>query len=125
MPAPSPLAIATSSLNRLVKEEASYHKELEHQQASIAQLEQGGNEDENAEYQLRQEVCRITFNAVHLEMLYDAMQFALSWYNIIHSPLRFSASCPACMLIPSVAQGPRGNQGHVPSTQAENSRRAR
>ncbi|KAK3674446.1 tubulin folding cofactor A [Recurvomyces mirabilis] len=54
MPPPSQLAIATSSLNRLVKEEASYHKELEQQQASIAKLEQGGG-DENAEYTLRQE----------------------------------------------------------------------
>ena len=52
---PSQLAIATSSLNRLVKEEASYHKELQGQEASIAKLEQGGG-DENAEYQLRQEV---------------------------------------------------------------------
>lgn len=57
MPPPSQLSIATSSLNRLVKEEASYHKELEHQQASIAKLEQGGG-DENLEYTLRQEVGR-------------------------------------------------------------------
>ncbi|KAK5117189.1 hypothetical protein LTR85_008957 [Meristemomyces frigidus] len=54
MPPPSQLSIATSTLNRLVKEEASYHKELEQQQASIAKLEQGGG-DENAEYVLRQE----------------------------------------------------------------------
>jgi tubulin-specific chaperone A len=38
MPAPSPLAIATSVLNRLVKEEVSYHKELEQQNAKIAKL---------------------------------------------------------------------------------------
>lgn len=57
MPAPSPLAIATSSLNRLVKEEASYHKELEDQSARIAKLEAGeGADDENAEYILRQHV---------------------------------------------------------------------
>lgn len=55
MPPPSQLSIATSTLNRLVKEEASYHKELEHQQASIAKLEQGGG-DENADFQMRQEV---------------------------------------------------------------------
>ncbi|GAB7347597.1 hypothetical protein MBLNU459_g4476t1 [Dothideomycetes sp. NU459] len=54
MPPPSPLAIATSAVTRLVKEEASYHKELEHQLASIAKLEQGGG-DENAEFQLKQE----------------------------------------------------------------------
>jgi len=59
MPPPSQLAIATSSLNRLVKEETSYHKELEQQQASIAKLEQGGG-DENAEFTLKQEVgCSI------------------------------------------------------------------
>lgn len=52
---PTQLQIATSTVSRLVKEETSYHKELEHQQASIAKLEQGGG-DENAEYQLRQEV---------------------------------------------------------------------
>lgn len=57
MPAPSQLAIATSSLNRLVKEEASYHKELEDQHARIAKLEAGeGADDENAEYILRQHV---------------------------------------------------------------------
>lgn len=57
MPAPSQLSIATSSLNRLVKEESSYHKELEQQQARIAKMEGGeGAEDENAEFQLKQEV---------------------------------------------------------------------
>jgi hypothetical protein len=55
MPAPSQLAIHTSVLQRLVKEEASYHKELEQQEVRIAKLEQGGD-DENAEYTLRQEV---------------------------------------------------------------------
>lgn len=53
---PSQLAIQTSALNRLVKEEQSYHKESKSQEASIAKLEQGGG-DENAEFQLRQEVC--------------------------------------------------------------------
>ena len=57
---PSPLAIATSVVTRLVKEEKSYHKEFEHQEASIAKLEQGGG-DENAEYQLRQEVWFTNF----------------------------------------------------------------
>jgi tubulin-specific chaperone A len=55
MPAPSKLSIATSSVKRLVKEEASYHKELAQQEARIQKLEQGGG-DENAEYQLKQEV---------------------------------------------------------------------
>lgn len=56
MPAPSQIAIATSAVNRLVKEEASYHKEIEQQKVRIAKLEQGGG-DENAEYELKQEVC--------------------------------------------------------------------
>jgi len=56
MAPPSPLAIATSSLQRLVKEEASYHKELEQQRTRISKLEQGGGDEENAEYTLRQEV---------------------------------------------------------------------
>lgn len=55
MPPPSKLAVATSSLNRLVKEEASYYKEMEQQQVRIKKLE-AGSEDENAEYLLRQEV---------------------------------------------------------------------
>jgi len=59
MPPPSKLAVATSSVQRLVKEEASYHKELEQQEARIKKLEQG-SEDENAEYQLKQEVNRLT-----------------------------------------------------------------
>lgn len=57
MPAPSPLAITTGSLSRFVKDEASYHKELKQQEASIAKLEQNQSDDENAEYLLRQEVC--------------------------------------------------------------------
>lgn len=56
MPAPSKLSIATSSVQRLVKEEASYHKEIQQQQERIRKLEQGDSNDENAEYTLRQEV---------------------------------------------------------------------
>jgi len=53
MGAPSKLAIATSSVNRLVKEEASYHKEVEQQEARIVKLEQANGD----EYELKQEVC--------------------------------------------------------------------
>ena len=53
--APSPLSVATSALNRLVKEESSYHKELEQQQARVAKLERSPG-DENKEYMIRQEV---------------------------------------------------------------------
>ncbi|GAB7322885.1 hypothetical protein MBLNU13_g05435t1 [Cladosporium sp. NU13] len=56
MPAPSQLAIATSVLNRLIKEEKSYHKELEQQNVKIAKLEAGEDADnENAEFILRQQ----------------------------------------------------------------------
>ena len=53
--APSQLSIATSSLLRLVKEEASYHKELEQQQSRLLKSEQCGG-DENADYTIKQEV---------------------------------------------------------------------
>lgn len=69
MPQPTPLAIATSSLQRLVKEEASYHSELEMQQKRIERLEsaqptvtdgEAGEEDDaergNQEFLLKQEV---------------------------------------------------------------------
>ncbi|KAH0338616.1 hypothetical protein KCU81_g7544, partial [Aureobasidium melanogenum] len=55
MAPPSQLAIATSAVNRLVKEEASYHKELEQQQARIEKLKQAGSDDENAEWNMKQE----------------------------------------------------------------------
>ena len=55
MPAPSQLAIQTSALQRRVKEETSYYKELEQQKARIDKLQQDLS-DENAEYTLRQEV---------------------------------------------------------------------
>ena len=69
MPAPSPLVIATSALNRLVKEESSYHKELEQQSARIAKLEAGEDADnEKAEFILRQQVsaCRPVFGTIQL-----------------------------------------------------------
>jgi len=55
MPPPSRLTIATSSVTRLVKEEASYHKELVQQEQRLDRL-QTDTADENAEYKLRQEV---------------------------------------------------------------------
>jgi hypothetical protein len=78
MAPPSQLAIATSSLQRLVKEEASYHKELEQQQASISKLESGGG-DENAEYQLKQEVGEARICLLH------------RWYM----PVALSFTCPS------------------------------
>jgi hypothetical protein len=62
MPPPSQLSIATSSVQRLVKEEASYHKELEKQRARLKNLEDNPDGDENAEFQLRQEVRTLNFS---------------------------------------------------------------
>lgn len=63
MAPPTPLAVATSSVQRLVKEEAYYHKDLASQEARIAKLEKDIAEksadlDENADYVLKQEVCQ-------------------------------------------------------------------
>lgn len=52
MPAPSQLSIATSAVARLVKEEASYHKEVEQQKVRVSKLETANGD----EYELRQEV---------------------------------------------------------------------
>jgi tubulin-specific chaperone A len=55
MAPPSQLSIATSAVQRLVKEEASYHKELQQQEARLERLRTQKDGDENAEYQLKQE----------------------------------------------------------------------
>ncbi|KAF4594705.1 Tubulin binding cofactor A [Ophiocordyceps camponoti-floridani] len=58
MPPPSPLAITTSSVHRLLKEEASYHTELAEQRARVDALEaKAGNEDEdgNAAFLVKQQ----------------------------------------------------------------------
>ncbi|KAE8383332.1 tubulin binding cofactor A [Aspergillus bertholletiae] len=51
----SQLEITTSSVLRLVKEEASYHRELQEQTERIKKLESQDGGDENKEYMLRQE----------------------------------------------------------------------
>lgn len=58
MPPPTALAIKTSSVVRLVKEEASYHKEAIQQKAHIEKLEAEGAD----EYELRQPVRSNTIN---------------------------------------------------------------
>jgi Tubulin binding cofactor A. len=63
MAPPSPLVIATQALNRLVKEESYYHKELASQEKRIKKLEDdiasnSPDLDSNAEYILKQEVCQ-------------------------------------------------------------------
>lgn len=54
----SQLEIFTSSVNRLVKEEASYHNEVKQQTDRVQKLESQEGGDENREYMLNQEVCR-------------------------------------------------------------------
>lgn len=61
MPAPSPLSIATQSVQRLLKEETYYHKELASQQGRVEKLEKelsdpSASHGENDEYMLKQEV---------------------------------------------------------------------
>ncbi|EGX92070.1 tubulin-specific chaperone Rbl2, putative [Cordyceps militaris CM01] len=59
MPAPSPLAITTSSVQRLLKEEASYHKEVTDQEKTVKDLEAklqagGADEDGNEAFMVKQ-----------------------------------------------------------------------
>lgn len=53
----SQLEIFTSSVQRLVKEEASYHNEIKQQSERVQKLESQEGGDENREYLLNQEVC--------------------------------------------------------------------
>ncbi|KAI0385943.1 tubulin binding cofactor A [Hypomontagnella monticulosa] len=60
MPAPSPLTIATQSVQRLIKEEKYYRKELTQQSERVKKLETdlkaaGGSADSNAAFVLKQE----------------------------------------------------------------------
>ncbi|KAK2811357.1 hypothetical protein FQN50_002234 [Emmonsiellopsis sp. PD_5] len=59
MAPPTPLSIATSSVQRLVKEEASYHRELQQQEERIKRIEaekpSAEDDDDNREYILKQE----------------------------------------------------------------------
>ncbi|RYO87533.1 hypothetical protein DL764_008845 [Monosporascus ibericus] len=62
MPAPSPLTIATQAVNRLVKEEQYYQKELAQQTERVKKLEaeaadskDGSGGDDNAEFMRKQE----------------------------------------------------------------------
>ncbi|KAL2130979.1 hypothetical protein VTI74DRAFT_5701 [Chaetomium olivicolor] len=60
MAPPTPLAIATQAVNRLVKEESYYHKEQASQEKRIKKLEEdiennSPDLDSNAEYILKQE----------------------------------------------------------------------
>lgn len=52
MPPPSALSIKTAAVIRLIKEEASYHKEAVAQEKVIEKLEKEGGD----EYEIRQQV---------------------------------------------------------------------
>ena len=65
MAPPTPLSVATNSINRLLKEESSYRTELATQQRRVEKLQAGGggesddDDDDgvgNMEFRLRQEV---------------------------------------------------------------------
>lgn len=55
----SQLEIFTSSVQRLTKEEASYHNEIKQQTERVQKLETQNDGDENREYTLNQEVCEL------------------------------------------------------------------
>lgn len=57
MAPPSKLDITTRSLERLIKEEKLYHKELEQQESSILKFQPG--DDENGEFILKQQVSSL------------------------------------------------------------------
>jgi hypothetical protein len=82
MPPPTPLSIATSSLKRLIKEEASYHKEQTQQEAAIAKLEsqsedkENEGEEGNREFTLGQQV---RFSPSPSRKNHARMKFQLIW----------------------------------------------
>lgn len=60
----SQLEIFTSSVQRLVKEEASYHSEVKQQTERVQKLESQEGGDENREYMLNQEVCLFSWLSI-------------------------------------------------------------
>jgi len=77
MAPPSALTIATSSVQRLIKEEASYHKELKNQEARLEKLLASKDEDENAEYSLKQERTAIDETKAVFPPLTERLENAL------------------------------------------------
>lgn len=59
MPPPSQLSIATSAVNRLLKEEVTYRNELANQEKRLKQMQEAEDGDENREFNLKQEVVSI------------------------------------------------------------------
>jgi hypothetical protein len=86
MPPPSQLHIATQAVQRLLKEEMYYGKELAQQQQRVKKLEEDaktgvGNEDGNAEFVLRQEVRDMGVPA------FDPSYFCFPLVLLFHSVL--------------------------------------
>lgn len=69
MPPPSALSIKTSSVSRLIKEEALYHKETATQEKVIENLEKKTG-DEYDIYEIRQQVRLFPFSLVFLSPLF-------------------------------------------------------
>jgi tubulin-specific chaperone A len=66
MPSPSQLAIATSAVNRLLKEEVTYQKELASQEQRLKKLEDSPpDDDENREFTLEQQVRRLSVSKTY------------------------------------------------------------
>ncbi|KAI2943451.1 hypothetical protein CBS147322_8385 [Aspergillus niger] len=78
----SQLEIATASVERLVKEEASYHRELQQQTERVKKLEsQEGGDDENREYTLRQERLALEETKKVLPTLKQKIEDAIAKLN--------------------------------------------
>ncbi|KAI4173288.1 MAG: hypothetical protein LQ343_002999 [Gyalolechia ehrenbergii] len=75
---PSPLAISTASVQRLLKEETTYRTELASQEQRLRELEQGGGEDDdgNREWTVRQEKQAIEETKAVFEPLREKLSAA-------------------------------------------------
>ena len=68
MAPPSKLAITTSAVQRLVREEASYYKEAQQQEERIKKLESSA-EEENKAYMIGQEACRFVDHTMNMILI--------------------------------------------------------
>ena len=76
----SQLEITTSSVLRLVKEEASYHREMQQQEERIKKLESDQtNDDENKEYLAKQEVSALDWYSLESWMILDQFMVMLKY----------------------------------------------
>ncbi|KAG8629530.1 hypothetical protein KVT40_003395 [Elsinoe batatas] len=73
MPPPSQLSIATGAVVRLVKEEASYHRELASQKNRVARLERSAED----EYEIKQEKQAIEETYKIFPTLHDKIKGAV------------------------------------------------